>query len=129
MSVNPPEPDDPPEPDEAIEIEMDSTTMQAWLEDDRPVVLLDIRERFEIMHGHAKGAILIRMNDVPNRLDELPTKDARLVVYCAHGVRSYGVTGWLRDQGWTDAWSLIGGFSAFMAAGGEAAQPTPGELL
>jgi rhodanese-related sulfurtransferase len=89
------------------------------------VVLLDIRERFELVHGVAKGALLIPMNSVPQHLDQLPAKDAKLVVYCAHGVRSYGVTGWLRDQGWGDSWSLIGGFSGFMAAGGEAAQPTP----
>jgi len=70
-----------------------------------------------------KGALLLRMNDIPNRLSELPSTDTRLIIYCAAGVRSFGVTHWLREQGWTDAWSLTSGFPGALEAGCEMERP------
>jgi rhodanese-related sulfurtransferase len=107
-----------PEPEEEPDIEIERDQMAAWLTDESPVHLVDIREGHEVQHGYAVDAQLIPMNDIPQRLDDLPDKDARVVIYCAVGGRSYGVTGYLRDQGWTDVWSLVGGFGAYLAAGG-----------
>jgi rhodanese-related sulfurtransferase len=45
------------------------------------------------------------------------------VVYCAAGMRSYGVTHWLREQGWTDAWSLSSGLHGAVEAGFEIVRP------
>lgn len=105
-----------PEPEEEGSFEIDSDRMREWIGRD-DLVLLDIREPGEVRHGHADGAILIPMNQVPERLAEIP-KDKKLVVYCAAGARSYGVTGWLREHGYADSWSLIGGFGALVSAGG-----------
>ena len=82
-------------------------------------VLLDIREPMETRSGTAKGALVIPMNTVPSSLEELPEKNTRLLVYCAAGVRSFGVTHWLREQGWENAWSVTSGFAGVLAAGGE----------
>ena len=72
-------------------------------------ILLDIRESYELAHGILSGSVHIPMNSIPDRLGELPDKESKLIVYCAHGVRSFGVTAWLREQGWVDTWSLAGG--------------------
>ncbi len=118
-----PEPE--PEPETEPDIELETEDLQVWLDEGRDVVLLDIREPHEIRSGHAAGAMLLRMNDIPNRVDELPDKSTTLVVYCAAGARSYGVTHWLREQGWADAWSLSTGFSGAVDAGVE--RVVPGE--
>jgi rhodanese-related sulfurtransferase len=102
-------------------MEIDETRMREWLAEGPPI-LLDVREPSEVQWGHADGALLIPMRQVPTRLSEIP-KDQRLVVYCAAGARSFNVTGFLREQGYSDAWSLAGGFGAYVRAGGAAIKP------
>jgi rhodanese-related sulfurtransferase len=112
-------PDEEPEPD----IEVDAEQLKTWVSEGQDFVLIDIREPHELQSGFADGALLLRMNDIPNRLDELPESSTRLVVYCAAGMRSYGVTHWLREQGWTDAWSLSSGLHGAVEAGFEIVRP------
>ncbi len=104
-------------------VEIETDQLREWVSSDQPVVLLDIREDHELRSGYAEGALLIRMNDIPARTDELPDKSARIVVYCAAGARSFGVTHWLREQGWEDAWSLVSGFAGTTEAGLKAVRP------
>ena len=79
--------------------------------------LLDCREHFERRQGHIPDDLHIPMNHIPFRLAELEGVND-IVVYCAHGHRSYDVTGWLIRQGFT-ARSLKGGFVAWQLSGGE----------
>ena len=116
-----PAPEDEPEPQPDIEVDTDQ--LKAWVSEDQDFLLIDIREPHELQSGYANGALLLRMNDIPNRLGELPPTSKRLVVYCAAGMRSYGVTHWLREQGWTDAWSLTSGFHGAVEAGFEVVRP------
>jgi rhodanese-related sulfurtransferase len=89
--------------------EVSSTELLAELAsrgEDGPL-LLDIREPYERAHSLIPGSMHIPMNSIPSRLAELDPNDD-IVVYCAHGNRSYGVTGWLIQQGY-HARSLKGG--------------------
>jgi len=108
-----------PEP----ELEIDTEQLKGWIAADEPFTLVDIREPHELRLGHAADALLVRMNDIPNRLDAFPDKATRLVIYCAAGSRSYGVAHWLREQGWEDTWSLESGFYGVTEAGFEVARP------
>jgi rhodanese-related sulfurtransferase len=111
----PSRPPPPPEPEEAsLEVEV-------------PVpgsLLLDIREPGELAGGVAEGAMLLPMNLVPHHLAELP-RDRPLTIYCAAGARSWGVAHWLREQGFPEAWSLVGGIGVFGAIG-VPVRPPPG---
>ena len=79
-------------------------------------LLLDCREPYERVRGYIAGSLHIPMNSIPERLNELdPARD--IVVYCAHGIRSYGVTGWLNQQGYR-AVSLKGGIAEWQAQRG-----------
>ncbi len=116
----------PPVEDEAesaVDLEVDTEQMKAWLSAGEAFTLVDIREPHELRMGHAASALLLRMNDIPNRLEELPSKNTRLVIYCAAGVRSFGVAHWLREQGWEDSWSLTSGFYGVNEAGMEVVRP------
>lgn len=106
-----------PEPDPPPEVEIDTEALKSWMANETAFTLLDIRESHELRFGYAEDALLIRMNDIPNRMDALPEKTTRLVVYCAAGSRSYGVAHWLREQGWEDTWSLESGFHGVSEAG------------
>lgn len=96
-------------------MEVDAEDAVRWVAEG--AALLDVREPGEVRFGYAEGALLVPMRQVQARLAELP-RDRRLVVYCAHGVRSYGIASYLREQGFDAAWSLTGGFDAWAAAGG-----------
>jgi len=74
---------------------------------ERKVFLIDCREPWEHELAQIKGATLIPMRQVPQSLERIP-KDAPVVVYCHHGMRSLNVAGWLRQHG-IEAQSLRGG--------------------
>lgn len=78
-----------------------------------PPVLLDVREVRELRsHGSIPGRLHIPMGQVPTRLGELdPSRP--IVVYCAHGVRSYKVAAFLLGNGFQDVVSLSGGFAGW----------------
>jgi rhodanese-related sulfurtransferase len=71
------------------------------------LLLLDVRENYERAQGYIPDSMHIPMNSIPSRLQELDPEQ-EIIVYCAHGNRSYGVTGWLMQQGYK-ARSLKGG--------------------
>jgi rhodanese-related sulfurtransferase len=96
--------------------------LKGWVENGAEPIFLDIREPAELSSGIVEGAFLIPMNQIPDRVDELP-RDQKLIVYCAAGVRSFGVTHWLREQGFEDTWSLIGGAGAWFYAGFDPHRP------
>lgn len=104
-----------PEPEEITVPEVSVTDLQQALASDQPPCLLDVREPYEWRQVHIPTALHIPMNDIPQRLAELP-RDQALVVFCAHGSRSYSVAGYLIEQGYS-ASSLAGGISQLVQAG------------
>ena len=80
------------------------------------VVILDVREQSEYDAGHIPGVTLIPLNDVPNRLNEIP-KDKPVIVTCRSGNRSGQATDFLRQQGYTNVHNMTGGINAWQQAG------------
>lgn len=78
----------------------------------KSLVLLDVREGWERETARIEPSLHIPMNDVPDRLDELP-KDRTLVVYCHHGSRSQSVAGYLEGEGFPRVANLHGGIDAW----------------
>ncbi len=76
--------------------------------------LLDVREPVEWASGHIEGARHIPMNDVPQRLADLPD-DTEIVVVCKSGGRSGQVTGYLAAKG-IKAVNMSGGMLAWAVA-------------
>lgn len=88
--------------------------LAAWLADDTRAnpVLLDVREPSEFQTCHIGGALLIPMNTIPARLQELD-KNAEIVCICHHGGRSMNVAGFLEQNGFTHITNLTGGVHAW----------------
>jgi len=78
------------------------------------LAVLDVREPVEWAHGHIEGSQHIPMNELPERLAEVP--EGQVLVVCKVGGRSAQVTGWLLQQG-RDAVNLDGGLLDWEAAG------------
>lgn len=84
-------------------------------------LLLDCREGYERSQAYIPDSVHIPMNSIPMRLNELD-REKDIVVYCAHGNRSYGVAGWLNQQGFK-ARSLKGGIVDWQLRGGTVESP------
>jgi rhodanese-related sulfurtransferase len=105
------------EPEPIMVQEITAAELMRELEaQDGALFLLDCREAYERRQGFIAGSTHIPMRELPLRLDALDP-NARIVVYCAHGHRSYDVTGWLMGQGYK-ARSLRGGIVAWQMQNG-----------
>ncbi|WP_033345337.1 rhodanese-like domain-containing protein [Catenuloplanes japonicus] len=80
--------------------------------------LLDVREQDEWDAGHAPGAHHLPMQEVPARLDEIPS-DGDVVVICRMGGRSGQVVNYLINNGWDNVRNLEGGMKSWSAASRE----------
>jgi rhodanese-related sulfurtransferase len=85
-----------------------------WMADEsraRPV-LLDVREPWEFQTCHIGGALLMPMQTVPARQEELDP-DTPVVCICHHGMRSMQVAAFLERAGFTQVINLTGGVHAW----------------
>jgi molybdopterin/thiamine biosynthesis adenylyltransferase/rhodanese-related sulfurtransferase len=74
--------------------------------------LLDVRERDEWDQGHLDQAIFLPRGFLEVKADkELADKSQPIVVYCAGGTRSAFAAKTLQDLGYTDVYSMRGGFN------------------
>ncbi|WP_426453515.1 rhodanese-like domain-containing protein [Paenibacillus sp. S-38] len=80
-------------------------------------LILDVREPYEWEYYHDERAVLMPMNTIPARLDELP-RDRSIYVVCAHGVRSVNVCLYLRQQGFDNLVNVDGGMAAIASLRG-----------
>lgn len=78
---------------------------------DNGAFLLDVREAFEYEQGHIGDTPFIPLQQLPDRLEELPT-DQMIYVYCQSGKRSTQAVQILQDNGY-QATNLDGGFTAY----------------
>ncbi|MDF9714881.1 rhodanese-like domain-containing protein [Nocardioides sp. ChNu-99] len=76
--------------------------------------VLDVREPSEWAAGHIEGALHVPLNELPARLDEVPTEQT--LVVCKAGGRSGQAVAWLTQQG-RDVVNLDGGMLDWEAAG------------
>jgi hydroxyacylglutathione hydrolase len=94
-------------------------TFQHWKAGDKspvPFMLLDVRTPEEYAEGHIKGALLIPVQELQQRISEVP-KDRQVYVYCRSGVRSVRASNILVKAGYTRIENVVGGFMAWKDAG------------
>ena len=91
---------------------IDPVTLKARLDRGESVLILDVREPFEIALAPFPGATHIPMGDIPSRLIELDP-DRETVVVCHRGVRSAQVAMYLAQNGFEHVLNLSGGIDAW----------------
>lgn len=76
------------------------------------LLLLDVREDWELAISRLDEALHIPMGEVPDRLGELD-QERGVVVLCRSGGRSAQVARFLQHHGYTRVWNLAGGILAW----------------
>lgn len=76
-------------------------------------LLLDCRRQDEYDVSRMPHTVLIPMQEVDRRVDEIETEDGgrdrQIIVHCHHGMRSMKVAATLRALGFTNVMSMAGG--------------------
>jgi rhodanese-related sulfurtransferase len=80
--------------------------------------LIDVREDNEWETAHARGAEHMGKGVIERDIEQrVPDKKAELILYCGGGFRSALATDNLQKMGYTNVWSMAGGWRAWQAAG------------
>ncbi len=74
--------------------------------------LLDVREPWEYNLAKIDGSQLIPLGTLPQALANLD-RNAEIVAYCHHGMRSADAAGFLLQQGFISVKNLVGGIDAW----------------
>lgn len=81
------------------------------LENKEDYVLVDVREKDEVRQGYIPGAVFLPRGFLEMQAEsKLPDKKAKLVVYCAGGIRSAFAANALQQLGYTNVESANPGF-------------------
>ena len=93
---------------------------QQRMRDDQDVKLIDVREDNEWNDSHAAGAIHLGKGIIERDIETtVPDKDTELILYCGGGFRSALAGDALQQMGYTNVFSMAGGWKAWKEAGGE----------
>jgi rhodanese-related sulfurtransferase len=94
-------------------------TKQRLRENDR-AKLVDVREDNEWEAAHAKGAIHLGKGIIERDIETtVPDKSTELVLYCGGGYRSALAADALQKMGYTNVFSMAGGWKAWKESGAE----------
>jgi len=80
------------------------------LDDQEPVIIVDVREEYELDISKIDQSIHIPLNELEDRLDELD-KEKSYVMQCRSGGRSATATQILIDHHFLDVHNLAGGIN------------------
>jgi len=82
--------------------------------------LIDVREDREWDAAHAAGAVHLGKGIIERDIETaVPDKDTELILYCGGGYRSALAADVLQRMGYTNVFSMAGGWRAWQEAGGE----------
>lgn len=96
--------------------ECDAVDLRKMMDDSEPLVILDVRERHEYEGGHLAGALHIGKGVIERDIEKHSIgDDDRLVLYCGGGFRSAIAAQSLKEMGYSNAYSLWGGWRAIQA--------------
>lgn len=93
---------------------LSARTLKQWLDEGRPVTLLDTRNAYEIEHGTFRGARTLplrRFRDFPEAVRTLPSelKTQPVVAFCTGGIRCEKAAPYLQRAGFENVFQLDGG--------------------
>jgi UPF0176 protein len=102
-----------------------ATELKRWLDEGRPVTLLDTRNDYEVKLGTFKGALIPKINtfrEFPEAVRNLPQelKEQPVVMFCTGGIRCEKAGPFMEQEGFRNIYQLDGGIlKYFEECGGD----------
>lgn len=93
---------------------LEARELKRWLDEDKPIILLDTRNDYEIKLGTFRNAIPVRIDhfrDFPAAVANLPEslKSAPVVTFCTGGIRCEKAAPFMEQAGFKEVYQLEGG--------------------
>ena len=93
---------------------LSARTLKQWLDEGRPLTLLDTRNHYEVERGTFHGALpagIHRFRDFPAAVDQLDSrlKEQPVVTFCTGGIRCEKAAPYLERKGFRNVYQLDGG--------------------
>ena len=93
-------------------------TLKSAIDNNEPVVILDVRDKEQYEAEHLPGAISLPRAAIELEIDELvPDQDTHIVAHCGGNTRGSLSAHTLQIMGYENASVLTGGFRGWKAAG------------
>ena len=104
---------------------LEPKVLKQWLDEGRPVILLDTRNDYEVKLGTFKGAVVAGIDsfrDFPAAVAKLPPemKHAPVVSFCTGGIRCEKAAPYMEREGFENVWQLEGGILKYFEECGSA---------
>lgn len=101
------------------------TQLKQWLDEGKPVVLLDTRNDYEARIGNFKNAIHLNITSFrafPAAVKQLPeaTKKMPVVTFCTGGIRAEKAAAYMAREGFEEVYQLEGGILKYLEEYGSA---------
>ena len=101
----------------------DAADVAARVASGESLVLVDVREESEFAAGHIAGAVHLGKGILERDVEaRFPDQGAQIILYCGGGFRSALSADAMQQMGYTDVWSMDGGWRGWNAAGGPIAE-------
>jgi rhodanese-related sulfurtransferase len=98
------------------EVTVDETRQR--LAANKGALLVDVREDHEWIDSHAAGAIHLSKGVIERDIEmTVPDKATELILYCGGGYRSALAADVLQQMGYTNVFSMAGGWKAWKESG------------
>lgn len=82
------------------------------------VLVFDVREDLEYAAAHVRGAQHLGKGIIERDIEKtVPDKNAEMILYCGGGFRSALAADALQKMGYTNVWSMAGGWRAWNEIG------------
>ena len=96
--------------------DVDNALGKRLLAGDPKALVIDVRTPQETAQGILPGAVLIPVDELEARLNEVPKVAGPTLIYCAGGARSAAACEFLSNEGYDSLHNLEGGFSSWTGA-------------
>ncbi|MBJ93064.1 MAG: hypothetical protein CMP23_01170 [Rickettsiales bacterium] len=93
--------------------EVSSYGLRKVLSNEQEARVLDIREAVDWRAGHIPGALNIPIDELKERIHELPDPRRALIICCTQGLRASGAAHILDQAGWRNLYKLTDGMEAY----------------
>ena len=94
--------------------EISITEFKSLLKNNKPLTIVDVREDNEWQNGAIPNAIHLGKGIIERDIEKtIPNKNETLVLYCGGGYRSALATDNIQKMGYTNVYSLDGGYQAW----------------
>ena len=99
--------------------------LKRWLDEGRPLILLDTRNDYEVKLGSFQKAITLPIShfrNFPKAIEQLPPemKEAPIVMFCTGGIRCEKAGPYMESQGFKNIFQLDGGILKYFEEVGSA---------